>query len=91
MLDFATGLARTIWVARDSSKRRLQGFVICALAFHPHVTCGLRCTAGGKEVDMMTGADQSKLSRFVQKCAAGGASGGGGDVEASVEAGECTT
>jgi len=45
--------------------------------------------SGGKQVDMMTGADQSKLSRFVQKCAAGVASGG--DVEASVEAGECTT
>ena len=47
------------------------------------------CTSGGQEVDMITGADQSKLSRFVQKCAAGGASKG--DLEASVEAGECTT
>ena len=34
------------------------------------------CTSGGQEVDMITGADQSKLSRFVQKCAAGGASKG---------------
>jgi hypothetical protein len=40
---------------------------------------------------MMTGADQSKLSAFVYKCAAGSAGGGGGDVEASVEVGECTT
>lgn len=52
--------------------------------------------SGGKEVDLMTGADQAKLSRFVQKCAAGGAgstaaaAAPAGDVEASVEA-ECTT
>ncbi len=64
-------------------------------AFYKHFVRAVRCAlpdlfaSGGKEIDMMTGADQSKLSRFVQKCAAGGA--GGGDVEASVEVGECTT
>ena len=41
MLDFDAGLDRTIWVARDSSERRLQGFVLCALAFHSYVTRGV--------------------------------------------------
>jgi thiol-disulfide isomerase/thioredoxin len=48
---------------------------------------------GGKEIDSMAGADQAKLSLFVQKCAGGAA--GSTDLEASVavaaDAGECTT
>ena len=83
MIDFAAELLHTIWVARDSSKRRVQGFVLCVLVANQHETW--RLTSGGKEVDMMIGADQSKLSRFVQTCA--GASGGGGeDIQRAINA-----
>ena len=44
----------------------------------------------GKEVESMAGADQGKLSRFVQKCAGGAA--GTGDVESAAGGEEeCTT